>query len=813
MRFTLTSLHGWAAPAARLTVGRLCLYAALAGSYSNRVRKAKTEVGMGDWLRAARVPGIVLLLALTLGACEGLPLPGGSAEGGAPSILQIVQSPQDVVSGFLTAWGRSDYDAMYALLSPQSQQLTAGPVFRATYEEADAAIGLQGVTPDFGRTEEQGSSAVVHYDVTLESSFFSEIDDPGRMMRLVQAPAGWRIAWTPNDIFAGYSSGTRLEVVLRREPRGNILDRDGELLVEQDGTVIELYVTRSSIPDEAACLDLLASLLLIQRGDLAATFAAYNFDTQFPVGDMDPEAFDRASGALSESCGIGTDTRTTRRYAGHGAASHITGYVGQIPIELVESFESRGYNAGDLIGRTGIEAQYEEELAGESNRVLRVVEPGGLVVREIAQAEGRTPVDVTLTIDLDLQLAATQAMADAFNYAEGNWASRDHSTGGGVIVMDVDSGEVLALSSYPTFDPGIFNPDTPVFNVGAYQIALRNDARQPFLNRVLQNTYPSGSTFKIITTGAAAEERVFRPNDIFFCSRIWQGQQYGDTFPERFDWRNFEGESANFDTGEVTMSEALAASCNPFFYQMGALLYRDRGPGTLAGYAREMGLGQRTGFDFTEPPEAAGFIETPQGADAAISQAIGQGDSQVTLIQMARMVAAVANGGTLYQPYIVERVGVEGSEPIYQATPDGSRELPLGDTALAVVQDGMCMVTDSTVYGRTSGQRLGTAWFVFTDPDWYPAPYTACAKTGTAQTGRIEPHGWFVAYAPADNPQIAVAALIEYGREGSETAAPIVRRIMDAYFGVPPEQVAAFPEWWFENSYVPLQIPEGSTGV
>lgn len=775
-------------------------------------------MGWKEWALSIRLSrrrlgaGAALLLTLTLGACEGITLPGGSADGGPVTLLQIAQSPEDVARSFLEAWGRRDYDAMYALLSPQSQSLTGQPVFRTIYEAADAQIGLQGVTATFGRTQEQGESAAVTYGVTLDSTFFGALADSGRTMRLVQSPSGWRVAWTSNDIFDGYSSGTSLEVVLRRDPRGNILDHDGRPLVEQDATVIELYLTRSNIPDEAACIDLLATLLLQQRGDLAQRIAQYNFDTQFPVGDMDPETYSRYGQQLSDSCAIVTGSRETRRYAGHGAAVHVTGYVGQIPIELVSGFEARGYDASDLIGRIGIEAQYESELAGESSRVLRVVEPGRMAVREIAQAEGRAPVDVTLTIDYELQMAATQAMNDAFNYAEGNWAAREHSTGGGLVVLDIHTGAVLALTSFPTFDPGIFNPDTPQFNVGAFQIALQNDARQPYLNRVLQNSYAAGSTFKIVTLGAAAEESIFRPNDIFYCGRVWEGQPYGDTFPQRYDWRNFEGEGANFDTGEVTMSEALAASCNPFFYQAGALLFRDRGPGTVAQYARGMGLGRATGLDFTDPPEVNGQLETPQGADAAISQAIGQGNTQVTILQMARLVAGIANGGTLYQPYIVESVGASDGQPAYEATPEVAGQMPLSAATIAVIQDGMCMVTDSTVYGRSSGERLGTAWFVFTDPDFYPISYTVCGKTGTSQTGRPEPHGWFVAFAPADNPQIAIAGLIEHGREGSETIAPVIRRVLDTYFEVPPNQVAPFPSWWYNNSYVPLRIPEGSTG-
>jgi penicillin-binding protein 2 len=615
------------------------------------------------------------------------------------------------------------------------------------------------------------------------------------------------------DIFDDYAPGTTLDSISRREPRGSIYGTDGTPLVEQGGTVVTLYVTRGNVPNEVDCIDTLVQVLMIQRGDLNETFQAYNFETQFPAGEVDPDTFALYSQALADNCAVVTTTRETRRYAGHGAAAHVTGYIGGIPSEQVEAYQQRGYGFGDLVGLGGIEAQFEDELAGEANRVLRIVEPGGLTVRELASSDGELPMDVTLTIDTRLQLAAGQALNDAFNYAEGNWASREHSTGGGVVVMDVNTGAILALASYPTFDPGMFNPDTPMFFVGDTIIELGRDLRQPFLNRIVQNSYPPGSTFKIVTTAAAAQEGIWQPDQIFTCTRIWQGQQYGDTRAERYDWRNFEPEEANYDTGEVTMAEALTASCNPFFYTMGALLYRDRGPSTLTDYARQMGLGRQTGVDIETVPEAAGSLPLPRGVDAAISEAIGQGDIQVTLLQMARMVAGVANGGTLVQPHIVQSVGRPGETPVYQAEPTSAGDNGLSEVALGVVQQGMCQVTDSTVYGRTSGERLGTAWFVFTDPEWYPISYTVCGKTGTAQTGRAEPHGWFVAFAPADNPQIAIAAMIEYGREGSETAAPIIRRILDTYFNVPPEEIAPYPLWWNENSYVPLTIPEGSTGV
>jgi cell division protein FtsI/penicillin-binding protein 2 len=763
-----------------------------------------------------RMNGMRVLLAsagmLVFTACSGIVGPD-SAGGGGP-LIQVMRTPEETVSAFLNAWGSRDYDAMYPQLSSQSQQLTSAAVFRAVYEDADNKIGTSGLTVTIQDVEIQGQSAAVKYDAQISSSIFGTIEDDGRTMRLVEAPNGWGVAWSTMDIFDGYAGGAQLNADVRRDPRGNIYDRNGELLVEQDGTITQLFIVKNEVSDLDACLPLLAGVLHQQTGDLAAFLAPYDGVTIVPVGEIDPEEFAARSGELTSTCSIRSATREGRRYVGHGAAVHVTGYEAQIPVEDAESYEQRGYGAGDLVGRGGIEEQYEEQLAGEASRVLRITEPGGLLIRELAGAEGSSPQSVTLTLDRNLQLAAAQALADAYNYAEGNWAGREHSTGAGVVVLDVNSGAVLALASYPMYDPGLFDPNYPLFNLGTYIAALGTDARQPFFNRVVQNSYAPGSTFKIITTAAAADTRVWNPDDIFYCPRVWpNGAQYGDTLPERFDWRNFEtAPEANFDTGDVTMSEALTASCNPFFYEMGGRLYQ-RGESTLRDYARRMGLGERTGFDLTLPAEVPGNLDVPQGPDAAISQAIGQQDTQVSILQMARMVAGVANGGTLYEPYVVQSVGIEGATPTYEAELQIAGEMGLSEEVLDVIRNGMCMVTDHDVVGRTSGQPIGTAWFAFDDPEWYPASYTVCGKTGTAQTGEIEPHGWFVAFAPADDPQIAIAAMVEYSREGSETAAPIVRRILDTYFQVPEDQVMPYYGWWIENPYEPLNIPEGSTGV
>jgi len=758
-----------------------------------------------------RIMVIALVIALT--SCDALAVPDGT--GGAAPIIQIANTPADAVRAFLDGWNVRNYEAMYTQLSSNSQGLTSFSVFRTTYEDADAVIGTQSIRYEIGDTREQGISAVVSYDVTITSSVFGEIADPGRIMRVVKAPNNqWRVAWTQMDIFDGYAPGTRLTAGATRQPRGNIYDRGGIAFVEQDSEVIGLNVALASIFDENACLDLLASVLRKNRAELLAEFDVHRGDTAqvFYVGDMDAAAFANAEGSLNNACGIITDIRTTRRYAGHGIASHVIGYIGQISPEQLEALADRGYTADSLLGLRGIEALYEEQLAGEAERVLQVTEPGGLIVRELAGAAGAPPQSVTLTLDYNLQYTAAQALSDAYNTAYINWANPAHSPGAGVVAIDIHTGAILAMASYPTFDPGMFNPDTPIMLVGQEIGELQTDPQRPFTNRTYQEQFSPGSTFKIITLAATAEERLFDPGDIFYCGLEWNGTEYGDSRGVRYDWRNFEQEEARFATGDVTMSEALTSSCNPFFYQMGARLAREVGDSTIATYARRMGLGRPTGLTYDPViQEAPGQLTLVTSTDQAISAAIGQIDTQVTILQMARMVAAVANGGTLYTPYVVQQVG-EGENITFQAEPQVAGEMGLSQRTLDIVREGMCSVTRHDVVGRSTGQPLGTAWFVFdrAEPEGTGiAPYTVCGKTGTAQTGRIEPHGWFVAFAPADDPQIAVVAMVEHGREGSETAAPIVRRLLDAYFNVAP---APYPSWWSAFEYVTLPIPEGSTG-
>jgi penicillin-binding protein 2 len=244
------------------------------------------------------------------------------------------------------------------------------------------------------------------------------------------------------------------------------------------------------------------------------------------------------------------------------------------------------------------------------------------------------------------------------------------------------------------------------------------------------------------------------------------------------------------------MAQALTASCNPFFWEVGALMFR-RDANLLSNYARQFGFGQRTGLiGLTAEREASGQIPAPTSVDAALNNVIGQGDTSTTALQMAQLVAAVANGGTLYQPYMVRQVGgVDGTEVLQTIEPEVMGSLGVSEEALAITIEGMCDVT--------TDEELGTSYRIFND-----APYSSCGKTGTAQAGDA-PNAWYVAFAPADDPQIAIAVVVPRSREGSEVAAPITRRILDRYFGAP---AASFPSWW-ETEYVPVEPPRGVGGI
>lgn len=738
---------------------------------------------------------MVLVLLVVLVSCT-------DESGNSQPLINFVNStPEDTLRQFLDAWNTKDIDTMYGLIAPQSQNLYAPDAFKNRYQQADDTMGFEGVTYTFTDVHLQGNSAAIQYDVTIQSPTFGDIDDLGRITRLIKVDGMWKVAWSTMDILTGLAEEVRLQVDSNLPRRANIYDRNGLPLAEQDGTIKWIAVIRQDMPDEEECVRLLARLLLRSRVQLRQIFASYNPDTLFQVGEMDVQVFNTFESDLNAVCGLNvggfpkSGEYISRHYYGQGATTHAVGYMGSIAAEQVAIYQARGYSESDLVGLAGVEQSYQDVLAGKPEKTLRMVDSSGSVLRELGGKSGSDPTPIKLTLDRELQQVTAQALNDAFNVAEINWASV--SSGAAAVVIDVRTGEILALASYPTFDPSLFNRENNTYEDPLTLIAqLNTDRRVPLSNKAVQEQYTPGSIYKLINALAALDTGTWTPDAPFDCTLEWRGQEkYGDSLAFRQDWRVADELPA---AGIVTIKEAIATSCNPYFWEMGAMMWEED-PNLLVRYSEMFGLGRRVGMS-TLGQEAAGNVAPPLNSTQAINNAIGQGDVQLNPLQFTMSIAAIANKGTLWKPYIVSQEGGFDGVPIGKTfTSEVANTITLPDLVWDTVHEGMCLAV--------THPDLGTARFAFED-----VPYSVCGKTGTAETGArgssSPPHGWFVSFSPSDNPQIATLVVVTNGREGSETAAPITRRILDYYYSF---EAFDFPPWW-TTPYVPVAQPEGVTG-
>lgn len=739
--------------------------------------------------------GLVLSVAVLLAGCDL------SAPGGASDALSLDTGPDLSIGAaeraartFLSRWAEGDYAAMYGQVGTKARQMFTADEFTQEYENAAAQLTLDSLSAAITATSQQGTTAIIHYDVMFQTRFFGEIADTGRTMRLVTTPEGWRVAWTRMDIFDRLTAGARLERRSNAPSRGNIYDRSGNVLVQEGARSVLMRVAQDKMASVDDCQTLLARLLRREKAEMVRLFARYNPDTVFIAGELDEDIFQRNQAALLSVCDIGneaidTAVRTGRRYYNE-LAPHLVGYVGQIRPDQLDEYTARGYAPDALVGQEGIEAAFEEELAGKLGGQLLIVSPTGELLRKIAEAPSAPGQDVYLTIDRRLQAGVQETLRQAYNIAQPTWAPE--SPGAAAIVMDVKTGEILAMASYPSYEPGIFSPNAASDDPAAAIGALRNDIRRPMLNRALQGQYSPASVFKIVTMAAALDENIFTVSQPYTCDGTWSNP--ADVLQVRTDWKP-EGH------GTIDFKEALTYSCDPYFWEAGAAIHQVD-PALITTHAREMGLGVPTGQ--TLLPEQIGSIPNPdtyrrtdgsgwQFGDT-INIAIGQGDIVVTPMQMARMTAAVANNGTLWIPRFVQKVQPPDGAPTLVTEPEAQTQLDYGAEVFEAIREAMCNVTLV---------EEGTARYIFEEwYEWQGTDLVICGKTGTAQTGgeNTPPNAWFVAYAPQDDPEIAVAVIVENSCEGSEVAAPITRAIIEDYYGMPR---SSWPELWTEGC-IPL---------
>lgn len=747
--------------------------------------------------RLQQVFWILVTTIFILTACSDS---GGGLSGAGglnPSPQLTLEQADQVAETFLKAWREGDFAAMYNLISPNSRDAYSDMDFTEEYQFAADQLTLNSLTTSITGSLRQGTTAAIQYDVTFQTGFFGDIVDSGRTMRLIETPEGWRVAWSRSDILDNLE-GARLEQRQNLPARGNIYDRNGKVLADQNGYSVTLNIVRRDLPNEEVCISLLSRVMRREKSDLRALFDRFSFETLFPVGEIDQDTFQSVAGELQQSCDIGDDAndtqiRRTRRYYGE-LAPHLIGYIGRIQPEQMPEYRNKGYPTDAQIGQTGIEKAYEDQLAGKPGGELLIVAPTGETLRVVAQTNPQPGQSVYLTIDRDLQEAVQDAFLEAYDFATPTWAQT--SKGGAAVVMDVKTGEVLAMVSYPGFNPSLFSPDypdSPFISRNEQITQLNNDPRTPLLDRVSSASYPAGSVFKIVSTVAGLDSGVYSPGTLYTCTAVWSHPE--DVLERRTDWIYGTGVH-----GTINFPQALAYSCDPYYWQLSVAL-NETDPNLLPNYAYKMGLGVPTGQ--TDLPEGIGYIPNPEGyfqrnaAQWSIGEAanlvIGQGQMLISPMQITRMTVAVANGGTLYKPLFVKKIGLIGEPPVYEAQPVAT-PLDVNPDVLAIVREAMCQVTLDP---------NGTANWMFQDwYNWQENEPIVCGKTGTAQTGveTTQPHAWFVAFAPRDDPQIAIVVLVENSCEGSEVSAPLTRRIIEDYYGLPHGEL---PGLW-QTGCIPL---------
>lgn len=659
-------------------------------------------------------------------------------------------------SAYLDAWSAFEYKSMYDMLTNLSRDAISFEDFESFYRDVAIKTNLSGVDYDILQTLVHSSeSAQVGYRVVLQSAILGEIARE-TSMSLTRNGEEWQVVWDQRLVLPELVNGNTLSLERFVPSRGIIYDRNGRA-VAVDANVVAISVIPSAVDEDDAkgLVSQLSTLLDLDANYLSSII--FNEDAPFlmALGVISQDQFNQREAFISPYYyALQVITYDSRFYPDGGAGPQITGYVGPIPADEVEERVKEGLQPDDDIGRMGIEAALESELAGTRGGNLYLVNAEGEVETTLAQSDSQAAESVYMTIERDLQVQAQLAMGDF---------------AGAAVVLERDTGRVLAMVSSPGFDPNAADPNSPFFNI------LWNDyladERTPFFNRATHGQYPPGSIFKVIPLAAAFESEVYNAQSSLFCGHTWD--RLGVPLE---DWTLEKELPAS---GELTILQGLMRSCNPWFYEIGFVLYNNDFPTLISEMGRGFGLGSPTGFDILgeESGRVDDLDENPTvGAGQAAQQAIGQHTTLITPLQAVMYVAALGNGGTLYQPQLIEYVeATDGSRSrVFEPVVNGS--LPISENTLLAIQSAMRLVVKDP---------RGTAYRTF-------GSFTIqmAGKTGTASTPSGDPHAWFIGYTTNENPDrpdIAIVVLVENGGEGSEWAAPIFRRLVEIYFFGKPQ--------------------------
>lgn len=565
----------------------------------------------------------------------------------------------------------------------------------------------------------------------------------------------WQLQIVEGDRFRILSEKNRIRLKQLPSIRGLMLDRTGRVVVGNHPS-FDVILVPEDVQDRLTTLHTLVSYLP-EAADFLEGKAPRNprrpaYEGISVARDISWDTLAAIEAHQLDLPGVTVEASLKRFYPAGNLAAHLVGYIGEV--NQTEIAENKRYRQGDLVGKVGLEKAWEEELRGYNGGQQIEVDATGRKLRVLDEVKTQPGYNLHLTLDLELQEQVEQALGEAE---------------GSVVVLAVETGEVLALASRPTFDPNLF-----ALSIKPNEWrTLVEDPLRPLTNRALRGQYPPGSTFKPFMALAALEEGIITPETRFNC----QGSMPfgGRTF---HCWKR-PGH------GLIDLKQALAQSCDVYFYKVGQRL----GIQKIAQAARRFWLGQDLGLTLAASSGVIPDVEwkrrrfdAPWYEGETLSVVIGQSYVLTTPLQMAVATAALANGGVVYRPFFVTQVNGADGEPIQTYSPKVITRIDIPEEHLRVVRDGM----REAVHGeRGTGKKA-------------LLPHIEVAgKTGTSQVvSRIHDedeevprlhrdHAWFIAFAPAQNPQIAVACLIEHaGKGGGAVAAPVVRQILEAYFRI-----------------------------
>ena len=580
----------------------------------------------------------------------------------------------------------------------------------------------------------------------------------------------WYLQILKWQYLTGLSENNRVRMVSLPAYRGTIKDRNGETLVSIRPS-FNLYITPEDAGDSGSSLDLLAKKIKFKRGKLKKSIGREkSFKDILIKADISREEVAFIEENNMRLPGIKIKAEPLRNYVYKDLMSHTLGYLGEISKSKLKNTNNLFYSQGDFVGKNGLENIFESTLRGKKGHKEVEVDVSGRELKTIRRLPSESGNNLILTLDVKVQAELEKAMT----------STPEKIVNGSAVVIKVQTGEILAIASKPTFDPNEFAEG---ITSGSWR-KLINDEMHPLQNRSIHSQYPPGSTYKIAVAYAALEEGVIDPETTIYCP--------GHFKLGRGRYRCWKKSGH----GAVNLHDALVQSCDVYFYTLGHRMGID----TLARYAKKFGFGTPAGIGLSR--EKSGLVPSTQWKlknrkkawllGETISASIGQGYNLVTPLQQANMMAAVANGGMLLKPYIVKRIEEPGGTTIKEFFPEIRGQIAGSSENLEVIRKALRDVVNGV---RGTGKRSRLKNIIVS------------GKTGTVQVVRMKSneelekedevpykyrdHAWFVAFAPYEKPEIAVAVLVEHGGHGGTTAAPIAKKVFKKYFQLYPLDPAA----------------------